>query len=71
MWILLVFLYVSIFQYKPHQFSTGNVEGQWFLAGNNLTSLSEQNLVDCDHTCMQYQGQQVCDSGCDGGKYSN
>nr|AFA34858.1 cathepsin L-like protein [Trypanosoma dionisii] len=35
----------------------GNVEGQWFLAGNALTSLSEQMLVSCD----------TMDSGCDGG----
>ena len=32
-------------------FSTvGNVEGQWALAGNNLTSLSAEQLVDCDST---------------------
>ena len=32
-------------------FSTvGNVEGQWALAGNNLTSLSAEQLVDCDAT---------------------
>jgi cysteine peptidase B len=37
--------------------TTGGVEGQWMLAGNKLTSLSEQNLVSCDTT----------DSGCNGG----
>jgi len=41
--------------------TTGNVEGQWFLAGNSLVGLSEQNLVDCD----------TRDSGCDGGLMSN
>jgi len=53
-------------------FSTiGNLEGQNFLAGNKLIGLSEQNLVDCDHHCMQYEGQQVCDQGCDGGLMPN
>eukprot|EP00756_Hemistasia_phaeocysticola_P037515 Hpha_TRINITY_DN16700_c3_g4::TRINITY_DN16700_c3_g4_i2::g.79167::m.79167/K01373/CTSF; cathepsin F len=28
--------------------TTGNVEGQWFMAGNPLTALSEQQLVACD-----------------------
>jgi len=51
--------------------TTGNLEGQWFLAGNTLTELSEQNLVDCDHECMQYQGENVCDQGCDGGLMPN
>ncbi len=27
-----------------------NVEGQWAMAGNNLTSLSAEQLVDCDAT---------------------
>jgi len=43
--------------------TTGNVEGQWFLAGNTLVGLSEQNLVDCDHDCVDGS----CDAGCDGG----
>lgn len=53
--------------------TTGNVEGQWFLySGNNeLVGLSEQNLVDCDHECMEYEGQQSCDAGCDGGLQPN
>jgi len=51
--------------------TTGNIEGQWFLGGNPLVGLSEQNLVDCDHECMEYQGEQVCDSGCDGGLMPN
>jgi len=37
--------------------TTGGVEGQWFLAGNTLTSLSEQEFVSCD----------TVDSGCNGG----
>eukprot|EP00662_Eupelagonemidae_sp_cell21_P029086 gene29086-38038_t len=35
--------------------STGGIEGQWFLAGNKLTSVSEQELV----------------SGCNGGLMDN
>lgn len=27
-----------------------NIEGQWAMAGNNLTSLSAEQLVDCDST---------------------
>jgi len=51
--------------------TTGCIEGQWFLAGHNLTGLSEQHLVDCDHECMEYQGQQTCDAGCEGGLMPN
>jgi len=51
--------------------STGNIEGQWFLSGKTLTSLSEQNLVDCDHECMEYEGEQACDAGCEGGLMPN
>jgi len=51
--------------------AVGNMEGQWFLGGNTLVGLSEQNLVDCDHECMQYEGEQVCDQGCDGGLMPN
>jgi len=47
--------------------TTGNIEGQWFLAGNALPSLSEQNLVDCDHDCSEFENQQTCDAGCHGG----
>jgi len=53
-------------------FSTiGNLEGQHFLAGHKLIGLSEQNLVDCDHHCMEYQGESVCDQGCEGGLMPN
>jgi cysteine peptidase B len=41
--------------------TTGGIEGQWFLAGNPLTSLSEQELVSCDTT----------DHGCQGGIMQN
>jgi cathepsin F len=42
--------------------ATGNIEGQWKLAGNTLTSVSEQQLVDCDH---------MGDQGCQGGLPEN
>ena len=35
---------------------TGNIEGQWYLGGNDLVAVSEQFLVSCDSNC----------SGCDG-----
>jgi C1A family cysteine protease len=41
--------------------STGSIEGQWFLAGNTLTMVSEQELVSCD----------TVDSGCNGGLMDN
>jgi len=51
--------------------TTGNVESQWAIAGNTLTGLSEQQLVDCDHHCMSYEGEDSCDAGCEGGLMPN
>ncbi|GFQ07697.1 probable cysteine proteinase a494 [Phtheirospermum japonicum] len=48
-------------------FSTaGALEGANFLATGKLVSLSEQQLVDCDHECDR-DGSGFCDSGCSGG----
>jgi len=47
--------------------TTGNVEGQWALAPHPLVSLSEQQLTDCDHVCIDGQ----CDDGCNGGLMAN
>ncbi|KAF8377892.1 hypothetical protein HHK36_031280 [Tetracentron sinense] len=46
--------------------TTGALEGANFLATGNLVSLSEQQLVDCDHECDPEE-QGSCDSGCSGG----
>ncbi|MBA0701705.1 hypothetical protein Goari_021948, partial [Gossypium aridum] len=46
--------------------TTGALEGANFLATGKLVSLSEQQLVDCDHECdPELAGS--CDSGCNGG----
>jgi len=42
--------------------ATGNIEGQWKLAGHDLVSVSEQQLVACDH---------MGDHGCQGGLPEN
>lgn len=43
--------------------ATGNMEGAWALSGRPLTSLSEQQVVDCDRLCING----TCDDGCNGG----
>ncbi|BAT90965.1 cysteine protease RD19A [Vigna umbellata] len=46
--------------------ATGALEGAHFLATGELVSLSEQQLVDCDHECDPDEAGS-CDSGCNGG----
>ncbi|XP_031476139.1 cysteine protease RD19A-like [Nymphaea colorata] len=46
--------------------ATGALEGANFLATGKLVSLSEQQLVDCDHECDASEPSS-CDSGCNGG----
>ncbi|ESQ46043.1 hypothetical protein EUTSA_v10000210mg [Eutrema salsugineum] len=46
--------------------TTGALEGAHFLATGKLVSLSEQQLLDCDHECDPEQAGS-CDSGCNGG----
>ncbi|KAF6154699.1 hypothetical protein GIB67_038668 [Kingdonia uniflora] len=46
--------------------TTGALEGANFLATGNLVSLSEQQLVDCDHECDSSDSSS-CDAGCNGG----
>lgn len=50
-------------------FSTAeNIEGLWALAGNPLTVLSPQDIVDCSHGCApEADFGPVCNSGCEGG----
>jgi len=53
--------------------AVGNMEGAWFVAHNELVSMSEQQIVDCERDCMIYPGttEEVCDEGCDGGLMPN
>nr|GLL48380.1 cysteine proteinase 15A-like [Ipomoea trifida] len=46
--------------------TTGALEGAHFLATGELVSLSEQQLVDCDHMCDPEE-RDACDAGCNGG----
>jgi len=39
--------------------ATGSIESAWFLAKGNLTSLSEQQLMDCSHA----EGDDSCEGG--------
>jgi len=46
--------------------TTGNVESVNFLKTGQMTLLSEQALVDCDHTCAP-DSPRDCNAGCNGG----
>ncbi|KAJ3697401.1 hypothetical protein LUZ61_001106 [Rhynchospora tenuis] len=46
--------------------ASGALEGANFLATGKLKTLSEQQLVDCDHECDSSEPD-ACDSGCNGG----
>jgi len=46
---------------------TGALESANAIAGKPLTELSEQQLVDCSHSCCTVSNQKVCNSGCQGG----
>ncbi|KAK1325346.1 Cysteine proteinase 1 [Acorus calamus] len=50
--------------------AAGAMEGGKFLATGELVSLSEQQLVDCDHVCDPLDPES-CDTGCDGGLMTN
>lgn len=50
--------------------TTGALEGANYLATGKLVSLSEQQLVDCDHECDPEE-RNSCDSGCNGGLMNN
>ncbi|XP_010918606.2 probable cysteine protease RD19D [Elaeis guineensis] len=50
--------------------TTGAVEGANFIATGKLLSLSEQQLVDCDHTCDAVE-KDACNNGCSGGLMTN
>lgn len=48
--------------------ASGALEGANYLANGELVSLSEQQLVDCDHQC---DSDNECDDGCSGGLMTN
>lgn len=50
--------------------TTGAIEGANFVATGKLVSLSEQQLVDCDHAC-DIKDKDSCDDGCSGGLMTN
>ncbi|OEL24911.1 putative cysteine protease RD19D [Dichanthelium oligosanthes] len=50
--------------------TTGAVEGANFLATGKLLDLSEQQLIDCDHTCSAV-ARNECNNGCAGGLMTN
>ncbi|KAL3640933.1 Cysteine protease rd19a [Castilleja foliolosa] len=50
--------------------TTGALEGAHYLSTGELVSLSEQQLVDCDHECDPAEVGS-CDAGCDGGLMNN
>ncbi|EPS70818.1 cysteine proteinase, partial [Genlisea aurea] len=50
--------------------TTGALEGANYLATGKLISLSEQQLVDCDHECDPEEADS-CDAGCNGGLMNN
>ncbi|KAM7463864.1 hypothetical protein LguiA_031985 [Lonicera macranthoides] len=50
--------------------TTGAIEGANFIATGKLLNLSEQQLVDCDHTCDP-RDKNACDNGCLGGLMTN
>jgi len=47
--------------------TTGNIESQYAIAENKMVELSEQMIVDCSHSCVEEDGQSVCNQGCGGG----
>ncbi|KAK9283288.1 hypothetical protein L1049_011524 [Liquidambar formosana] len=50
--------------------TTGSIEGANFIATGKLLNLSEQQLVDCDHTC-DATDKTECNNGCNGGLMTN
>ncbi|XP_058182033.1 probable cysteine protease RD19D [Rhododendron vialii] len=50
--------------------TTGTIEGANYIATGKLLNLSEQQLVDCDHTC-DAKDKTACNNGCSGGLMTN